>query len=474
MSDSVQLIHAAQAIELPPGWSSATIEGLAEKAGVFVDGDWVESKDQDPTGDVRLIQLADIGDGEYRNKSDRFLTHEKALELGCTFLMRDDVLIARMPDPLGRACIFPGDRKKSVTVVDVAIVRSGKGEFNHRWLMYFINAPAFRTSVASLQSGSTRKRISRGNLARISLPVPPRGQQDRIVSEIEKQFSRLDEAVANIKRVKVNLKRYKAAVLKAAVEGNLTEDWRKQHPNTEPASKLLERILAERRTKMRKSMPAELAVTGAAANGWVSVPVGMVCEIVDGDRGSDYPKKSDFHSAGHCLFLSTKNVRSNGFLFKDNQFIGREKHKQLRKGTLERGDIVFTSRGTIGNIAHYGKAIPYECVRINSGMFIIREFSDLLDEQFFEWYLRSAAIRDQIARLKSGTAQPQLPIREFRSFRILFPSRYEQEEVVREVERRLSVIEELEAAVDANLTRADRLRQSVLGTAFTGRLVPQA
>ena len=73
-----------------------------------------------------------------------------------------------------------------------------------------------------------------------------------IVAEIEKQFSRLDEAVANLKRVKANLKRYKAAVLKAAIEGKLTEDWRNKHPNVEPASKLLERILAERRAKWKE------------------------------------------------------------------------------------------------------------------------------------------------------------------------------------------------------------------------------
>lgn len=178
MSRAAEQIHAVLEEDLPSGWSLTTIEDLVGADGVFVDGDWVESKDQDPTGDVRLIQLADIGDGKYRNKSDRFLTHEKALELGCTFLMRGDVLVARMPDPLGRACIFPGDPKKSITVVDVAVVRFGNREFNHRWLMYFINASVFRTSVAALQSGSTRKRISRGNLARIALPVPPRGQQD--------------------------------------------------------------------------------------------------------------------------------------------------------------------------------------------------------------------------------------------------------------------------------------------------------
>jgi type I restriction enzyme S subunit len=249
MTTGIEPIHTVVEEKLPPGWSMSTIEQLVGSGGLFIDGDWVETKDQDPSGDVRLIQLADIGDGEYRNKSDRFLTYQKALELGCTFLEKGDVLIARMPDPLGRACIFPGDQKKSITVVDIAIVRSANNEFNHRWFMYFINAPAFRGAVASLQSGSTRKRISRGNLARISLPVPPSEQQTCIVAAIDEQFSRLDEAVASLKRTKANLKRYKAAVLKAAVEGRLTEDWRKQHPKVEPANKLLERILAERRAK---------------------------------------------------------------------------------------------------------------------------------------------------------------------------------------------------------------------------------
>src|SRR4051795_4144941 len=90
---------------------------LAEllKDGLFVDGDWVESKDQDPNGEVRLIQLADIGNGEFLNKSARFLTLEKARELKCIFLKSGDILIARMPDPIGRACIFPGATQPCAT-----------------------------------------------------------------------------------------------------------------------------------------------------------------------------------------------------------------------------------------------------------------------------------------------------------------------------------------------------------------------
>jgi type I restriction enzyme, S subunit len=159
--------------QLPKSWDLRTIPELVGDKGVFIDGDWVESKDQDPNGDVRLIQLADVGDGNYRDRSARFLTSEKAKELGCTFLKKNDVLIARMPDPLGRACIYPGDEKPAVTVVDVCIVRSDKDSFDHRWLSHFVNAYPFRAAISGLQAGSTRKRISRGNLATIPLPVPP-------------------------------------------------------------------------------------------------------------------------------------------------------------------------------------------------------------------------------------------------------------------------------------------------------------
>ena len=92
--------------DLPTGWAEATVAEVIGD-GLFSDGDWVESKDQDPSGDVRLLQLADIGEGEFRDRSNRFLTAESAGRLNCTFLRPGDVLVARMPDPLGRACRVP-------------------------------------------------------------------------------------------------------------------------------------------------------------------------------------------------------------------------------------------------------------------------------------------------------------------------------------------------------------------------------
>src|SRR5215211_5294697 len=135
---------------LPTGWSVATIGDLIGGDGVFVDGDWIETKDQDPEGDVRLIQLADIGDGAYKNKSNRYLTYRRAIELGCTFLKVGDILVARMPDPLGRACIFPGDKRVAVTAVDVCVVRTSSVGDNNRWLMYTVNSPEIRSAVAAV------------------------------------------------------------------------------------------------------------------------------------------------------------------------------------------------------------------------------------------------------------------------------------------------------------------------------------
>ena len=242
---------------LPVGWTSACLPDLISQHGVLTDGDWVETEDQDPNGDVRLTQLADVGDGVFRDRSNRFMTAAKAAELRCTFLQRGDVLVARMPDPLGRACNFPGDPRPSVSVVDVCIVRPATEHLSSRWLMNFINAPDFRAAVARLQSGSTRKRISKANLCTIQLPVPPAPEQHRIVEAIESYVTRLDDAAATLERVQRNLKRYRASVLEAAVEGRLVpteaELARAESRDYEPASMLLERILAERRRRWHEA-----------------------------------------------------------------------------------------------------------------------------------------------------------------------------------------------------------------------------
>lgn len=162
---------------------------LLDDAIVFTDGDWVESKDQDPRGNVRLIQLADIGDGLWLNKSRKYMNSETVLRLKCTKLEPGDVLVARMPDPLGRACIFPGLADDAVTAVDVCVIRPNPNTLNSVWLAAALNHPRIRSKISNLATGATRQRISRINLA--TLEIPMWDLKDQLV--FEKRMAALEQ-----------------------------------------------------------------------------------------------------------------------------------------------------------------------------------------------------------------------------------------------------------------------------------------
>ncbi len=208
----------------PMRWDARPLGDLLEDAEVFTDGDWVESKDQDPDGEVRLVQLADVGDGRYVNKSARFLNKETALRLRCTFLKSGDVLLARMPDPLGRACIFPGDAKECVTVVDVCVIRPHAGGPDPMWLMHCINSAGFRGLIAQQQTGTTRARISRGNLSRLPIISPP--------IALQREFSKLAQQAGQVLEISSqaeNVELIFSSLLQKAFNGELTARWRQAH-----------------------------------------------------------------------------------------------------------------------------------------------------------------------------------------------------------------------------------------------------
>ena len=151
-----------------------------------------------------------------------------------------------------------------------------------------------------------------------------------------------------------------------------------------------------------------------------TMPMTNICEIIDGDRGKNYPKQEEFFSKEYCLFLNAKNVTKYGFNFSECLFITKEKDAILRKGKLQRGDVVLTTRGTLGNLAFYTKEIPFENIRINSGMVILRMNRKVINETFFieQFRMQVDDIKQSIA---SGSAQPQLPISTMNKINIITP-----------------------------------------------------
>ena len=212
--------------------------------GLFVDGDWVESKDQDPDGEVRLIQLADVGDGVFRDRSSRFLTLSRAKELRCTFLEAGDILLARMPEPLGRACIFPGVTQPAVTAVDICIIRPSARKARPEWLVKAINSPDFRSSMQQFIRGTTRQRISRKNLGTLRMPVPQIEDQLAIAHATERLEVKRLSASSHVESARQAIQRFRQSVFTAACSGRLTADWRETHATNLTAGEAVQSFLA--------------------------------------------------------------------------------------------------------------------------------------------------------------------------------------------------------------------------------------
>ena len=198
------------------------------------------------------------------------------------------------------------------------------------------------------------------------------------------------------------------------------------------------------------------------SRGLNTLAMSEICEIIDGDRGKNYPTADEFYDEGYCLFLNAKNVTSKGFCFDDCMFISKEKNKLLRNGKLNRGDIVLTTRGTLGNLAFYGDNISFENIRINSGMVILRMRNDIMNEIYFieQFKMKLDYIKKQVA---SGSAQPQLPISTIKKIHILIPDIEKQRGFVEFVQQVNKSKVEVQKALDKAQLLFDSLMQKYFG-----------
>ena len=282
----------------------------------------------------------------------------------------------------------------------------------------------FEAQLASKGTGTTFKAITQDVVKNLEIPIPPLPEQERIVSRIEELFSQLDAGVETLKKTKAEIVLYRQAVFSSVIG------------KYDGVSKKL----------------SDIAVT------------------VDGDRGKNYPKKAELTQTGDCLFLTAANVKPYGWSFEDNTFISKEKDGILHGGRLQKNDVVITTRGTLGNVAIYDESVPFDTVRINSCMLIIRVTDESVSPYYLAQYLMSPMFKYQIAKLKSGTAQPQIPANILREIPLKIPSSNDQNAIIGELTGKFSVCDSIEQTVDTALQQAEAMRQSILKDAFEGKL----
>ena len=414
------------------------------------------------------------------------LTHRRIIEVkrGYTAFLDGDVLFAKITP-----CMENG--KAAVVRSLISGIGFGSTEFHvlrpregvdSQLLYYYVSQESFRRTARTYMTGSAGQlRVPAIFLSNFFYPLPPLAEQHRIVAAIEQQFSRLDAGVAALQRVKAKLKRYRAAVLKAAVEGKLTENWRAEHPTTEPASLLLERILKERRSKWENDLRAkgrdpakvkyiepdvpEIENLPELPKEWIWVNLGqLVWSVKDG------PHYSPKYVSEGIPFITGGNVRPSGVDFDSAKRITPELHEELsRRCNPEKGDILYTKGGTTG-IARVNTYDNKFSVWVHVA---VLKLAGYIDPFYLQHMLNSPFCYDQAQGFTHGVGNQDLGLTRMIRIVLGLPPLAEQDQIVAEIERHLSIINELEVSVDANLKRAERLRQSILHEAFAGRLVPQ-
>lgn len=206
---------------------------------------------------------------------------------------------------------------------------------------------------------------------------------------------------------------------------------------------------------------------GSVYTGWRNVCLeDTQMMIIDGDRGKNYPKQEEFKENGYCLFLSASNVTKTGFKFNSCLFISQEREQLLGKGRLQRNDLVLTTRGTVGNAAYYDSLVPYENIRINSGMVIIRNRDSQIDTRFVYLLLSSDVIQDQIKRIAFGSAQPQLTVATIKKLKIPLPPLPEQ----RKIAEILSTWDEAIDLTEQLIAAKQRRKQALMQRLLTGQV----
>jgi len=467
----------SEAQELPHGWDWATLGEIGRWSGggtpskanekYWTGGShpWVSPKD------MKVFRIHDSED----HITDTAIaeTVAKLVPVATILIVvRSGILERLLPVAITQTPVTMNQDLKGITPYD---------GIDPTYVAYFLAGAERGIRSTCAKDGTTVASIDTESLKAYRIPIAPLAEQRRIVAAIEEQFTRLDAGVAALKSARARLKQYRAAVLKAAVEGELTKAWREAHPDTEPASELLARILAERRARlqvMTKPSKADtikrfyLEPAAPRANDLAELPTGWQwCKveqlsnlITSGSRGW-----ASYYSDRGPLFIRAQDINTDELRLDSVAHVSLPATSEGTRTRVHQYDLLVTITGAnVTKSALVREAMLEAYVSQHVGL--VRPTVDDIAPYLYLWIITPSHGRKLLEEVAYGAGKPGLNLDNLRDLLIALPPLSEQERIVAEVERRLSVISTLEASVRAGLQRADRLRQSILREAFSGRL----
>jgi type I restriction enzyme S subunit len=423
-------------------------------------------------GDIPWVKSGELGDSTVSETEEK-ITRCALDASSAKIFPKGTLCVALYGATVGKLGILGVDAATNQAVCGILLPQEIDTRFAYRFL------ESKRRDLIEMGKGGAQSNISQQIIRELEFPLPPADEQRRIVAEIEKQFTRLEAGVAALRRVQANLKRYRAAVLKAACEGRLVPTEAelaktgKRKFKFETGKELLDRIFTERRKnwegrgKYKEPHLPDTANLPLLPSEWTWLTVetiGFVTKLA----GFEYTKHVKYSPDGDLAVIKAENAGRTGFKQTEFSRIKSATVAQLTRSQLKAGDLlmVFVGAGT-GNVARVPDDQPYF---LGPNIAMIRVESRYASAPYLEMFLRSPVGHSLTFGFIKAVAQPSLSMGTIRMIPVALPPLTEQRRIVAEVERRLSVVEELEAVVSANLRRATRLRQSILQRAFSGDL----
>jgi type I restriction enzyme S subunit len=469
---------------LPPKWASAN---LSEIAAVNPSLDRCLVSDDVPVDFVPMRAVEPEGGGLLRPEVASYGKVKK----GYTAFLSGDVIMAKITPCMenGKTCVVPAlSGVACFGSTEFHVLRAEPG-IEARWIANYLLQHSTRYAAQRQMAGGVgQMRVPASFLETLTVPVPPEAEQVRILDTLDELLSDLDAGVAALERVRAKLKHYRAAVLKAAVEGVLTEEWRRQHPATETADALLTGILAERRRLWEEAQLAKFEAAGKASpknwkakyvepaqpdsanptaipGGWHWANIGQLAEVGTGatpDRG----RRERYYSGGTIPWVTSGCV---------NTAHVREPTEHVTPAALRECNLTLYPAGTL-LLAMYGEGKTRGmCSELGIESATNQALAAIQAPEVVRGYLKLFLLKsyEDTRRAATGGVQPNLNLGMVRSIRVPFPPLAEQGAIVEAVEDQLSVIDHLERDIKSRLDGAQALRQSILRQTFKGQLVPQ-
>lgn len=383
----------------------------------------------------------------------------------------NDILIstANSSNLVGKVSLVKTIPYSSTLGAFISLLRT-PSDLNSKFIFYQMASSEIQENLRSGASTTTNiSNISNKIIDKIILKIPPLLEQNRIVTKIEELFTQLDAGVASLKKVQAQLKRYRQAVLKAAFEGRLTQEWREQYNGEiEPADVLLEKYKEDLKKrlngKVKLPLPLEIHKLPQLPNQWAWTRIGDFVEIIRG--ASPRPAGSPLYFGGNIPWITVGELTKdeNIYLKSVSSYVTEEGKKNSR--FIKADTLLLTNSGATLGVPKI--TLIDGC--INDGSVALLGL-DNVPKRYLYFFLKSQTKR--LRQINQGAAQPNLNTDIVRNIILPLPSLEEQEVIVSEIERYFSLIDHLENTITTSLRQAETLRQSILKRAFEGKLIPQ-